>query len=65
MYSEWVDACDTVAKEIKEASGSRAANRTLQERGRTSGRDIHNDLDDDDSQDGYGGEGIVGDDDEY
>lgn len=54
-----------MAKEIKEASGSRAANRTLQERGRTSGRDIHNDLDDEDGQDGYGGEGIVGDDDEY
>jgi hypothetical protein len=61
-----VDACDAVAKENKEeASGSHgASSRHLQDRSRAGGRDGGGDFDDDD-QGGYGGEGVVSDDEEY
>ena len=61
VYSEWVDACDAVAKENKAAEASRP--RQSAQPARKSSRDED---DDDlvDDRDGYGGDGIVDDDDD-
>jgi transcription elongation factor Elf1 len=68
VYSDWVDACDAVAKEDVEEHGgefapSRPANRSSGGRARDDDEDLE-DLIDDEGEDagGYGGEGIVGDD---
>jgi len=64
VYSEWVDACDSVAKENTEEAGEGYAplRRTVLDRGRSGGnRETDQDLNDDDV-DGYEGEGIVADD---
>lgn len=63
VYSEWVDACDSVAKE----NGERGEEDEYEEapaRGRlTTGRPSARDEDrDDDEEDGYAGDGIVADD---
>ena len=70
VYSDWVDACDAVAKEDVEERGggdfapSRlAAGRPSGGRARDDDEDLE-DLIDDEGEDagGYGGEGIAGDD---
>lgn len=67
VYSDWVDACDTVAKEhtgdgdlasSRQTGMGRASDR---DRARESDNDIIDD-DDDDGAAGYGGDGIVADD---
>lgn len=75
VYSDWVDACDAVAKEHGEEHGRDgfAPSRSSAAVGRTSARaaadeDDDNDddiIDDEDGLGGYGGEGVVADDDEY
>lgn len=63
VYSEWVDACDTVAQENKEANANRSRNFVAP--GRAGERErVDDDLDDEDADrhNGYGGEGIVDDD---
>lgn len=63
VYSEWVDACDTVAQENKEANANRP--RSFAPPGRAGERErVDDDLDDEDADrhNGYGGEGIVDDD---
>jgi hypothetical protein len=66
VYSEWVDACDAVAKENSEDTRALLApsRRPLVGRNSTAGnRDDDEDLDDDERDGvGYEGEGIVGDD---
>jgi transcription elongation factor Elf1 len=69
VYSDWVDACDAVAKEdVEERAGDFAPSRTPTA-GRPSGgrardeEDDEDDIIDDDEDGGYGGEGIVADDD--
>lgn len=65
VYSEWVDACDAVAKENTEENRAwQASSRsTLVKSGGTVGqRDIDQDVDDEEADVGYEGEGIVGDD---
>jgi transcription elongation factor Elf1 len=69
VYSDWVDACDAVAKEdVEERAGDFAPSRTPAA-GRPSGgmardeEDDEDDIIDDDEDGGYGGEGIVADDD--
>lgn len=66
MYSEWVDACDAVAKENSEDTRAWLApsRRSLVGRSSTAGnREEDQDLDDDEQDGGgYEGEGIVGDD---
>lgn len=67
VYSDWVDACDSVAKEdTKEAGGGQAQARRSLNRG-GGNRDSDRDMDDDDDRDveGYEGDGIVADDDDY
>lgn len=54
-----------MAKDNKAANANRPTNRLLQGRARPGGREVDEDLDDDDRQDGYGAESIVDDDDEY
>lgn len=64
MYSEWVDACDTVAQENKEAKASRSRNPAIPGRAGEPERDVDDGQDDEDvdRHNGYGGEGIVDDD---
>lgn len=73
MYSEWVDACDTVAKDHGEEGLGGYAPERAPVAGRLSvGKRVEDDDDDDDERDeilddedglgGYGGEGIVADD---
>jgi hypothetical protein len=71
VYADWVDACDAVAKEGGEAAGDYtsarspvAAGRPARNRSEDDDDDIGGDGDDD-GMDGYGGEGIVADDEEY
>ena len=68
VYSEWVDACDAVAKEdVEERGGEYASSRPTAGRP-TGGRamaedeDLDDLIDDEDDDQGYRGEGIVGDD---
>jgi transcription elongation factor Elf1 len=63
VYSEWVDACDTVAQENKEANANRPRNFMPPGRAGEPER-VDDDLDDEDADrhNGYGGEGIVDDD---
>jgi transcription elongation factor Elf1 len=70
VYSDWVDACDAVAKEDVEERGgeyapSRPAGRPIGGRARDDDEDLDDLIDDDDEDGGggYRGEGIVGDDD--
>jgi transcription elongation factor Elf1 len=72
VYADWVDACDAVAKEGgAEAAGDYAPTRSPVAAGRPAARQRSEDDDDldgavdDDGMDGYGGEGIVADDEEY
>lgn len=68
VYSDWVDACDAVAKEADDEPGggsyapSRASKRPSAGRARDEEEEDDDDIIDDT---GYGGEGIVNDDDEY
>lgn len=65
VYSEWVDACDAVAKENTEENRAwQASSRSTVGKvgGAVSQRDIDQDVDDDEADVGYEGEGIVGDD---
>jgi transcription elongation factor Elf1 len=69
VYSDWVDACDAVAKEGEEDGGhggnyapSRAPARPSAGRARDEEED-DDDIIDDREDEGYGGEGIVADDD--
>ena len=66
VYSEWVDACDAVAKEnTEETRAWQASSRSTTGRGGAvvSRRDVDQDMDDDEQDGGgYEGEGIVGDD---
>lgn len=64
VYSEWVDACDTVAQENKAANANRARNHAIPGRAGEPERGVDDDLDDEDADrhNGYGGEGIVDDD---
>jgi transcription elongation factor 1 len=71
VYSDWVDACDAVAKEdVGDRGGEYATSRPTASRpGGGRAGDDDEDLEDliDDDEDGgggYGGEGIVGDDDD-
>jgi len=61
VYSEWVDACDAVAKEINEDGGP---GYTQSHRvGGTGSRGLDHNVDDEEHDgDGYEGEGIVADD---
>lgn len=68
VYSDWVDACDSVAKEANDETGGRdLPTAHLQDARRRSGsgaRDAdEDDIVDDDLDDGYGGDGIVADND--
>ncbi|KAG0648434.1 Transcription elongation factor 1 [Hyphodiscus hymeniophilus] len=74
VYADWVDACDAVAKGgAEEAAADYAPSRSPITAGRPAARhrsvDDEDDLggadDDDDGMDGYGGEGVVADDEEY
>lgn len=67
MYSEWVDACDTVAQENKEAAANRPRNHAIPGRAGEPERGLEDDLDDEgvDRHNGYGGEGIDDDEDDY
>jgi transcription elongation factor Elf1 len=66
VYSEWVDACDAVAKENTEENRAwQTSSRSTAGKGggAVSQRDIDQDADDDEVDvGGYEGEGIVGDD---
>lgn len=69
VYSDWVDACDTVAKEDHGEDGGAFTSSRLATAGRVGAgraRDDDNDIIDDDDDDlagaGYGGDGIVADD---
>lgn len=59
VYSDWVDACDQVAKETKAGESSQSRYTT------SAARKTTRDDDDEDGYGGYGGEGIVDDDDDY
>jgi transcription elongation factor Elf1 len=67
VYSDWVDACDAVAKEdVEERGGEYASSRPSAGRppgGRAMAEDEDLDdlIDDEDDDQGYRGEGIVGD----
>ena len=71
VYSDWVDACDAVAKEDVEERGGGGFAASRPAAGRPSGgraRDEDEDIDDlidDEGEDagGYGGDGIAADDD--
>jgi hypothetical protein len=72
VYSDWVDACDAVAKEAEdgargggEYATSRAPPRPSAGRARDQDDDDDDDIIDDRDDDGYGGDGIVADDEEY
>jgi transcription elongation factor Elf1 len=72
VYADWVDACDAVAKEDSEEHGvdfaplraSATAGRPSAGRARDEEEDDNDDdiIDDEDGLGGYGGEGIVADD---
>ncbi|TVY85191.1 Transcription elongation factor 1-like protein [Lachnellula suecica] len=72
VYSEWVDACDTVAKDDgEEGGGGSFAPARAPVAGRPSARKARDDdeddehdeiLDNEDGLGGYGGQGVVGDD---
>jgi len=69
VYSDWVDACDAVAKEDGEERGgdfapSRAPAAGRQNAGKARDEDDDDDIIDDgsDGMGGYGGEGVVADD---
>jgi transcription elongation factor Elf1 len=69
VYSDWVDACDAVAKGGgAEVSGDYAPSRTpaaaksSAARARSEEDDDNDIIDDEDDTMGYGGEGVVGDD---
>jgi len=69
VYSDWVDACDAVAKEDGEERAAELAPSRAPAAGRPKGgREIEEDDDDDiiddgsDGLGGYGGEGVVADD---
>lgn len=62
VYSEWVDACEKVAND-KDSPSSRPQNVRLQST--RSDPDLDDPLRDDNGQDGYKGEGIVDDYDDY
>lgn len=69
VYSDWVDACDAVAKEdVEDRGGEFAPSHAPAARSSRRARDEEDDEDDiidDDDEDGgggYGGEGIVADD---
>lgn len=69
VYSEWVDACDAVAKENKAAEASRPRPSAQAARKQSREEDDDDLIDDGDDysrggRGGYGGEGIVDDDDE-
>lgn len=66
VYAEWVDACDAVAKGKDEEKGRAysLSHNIVQDRG--GGRNHGNDIDvDDEDQEGYTGDGIVPDDEDY
>lgn len=73
VYADWVDACDAVAKEGGgEAAADYAPTRSPVAAGRPAARNRSEEDDDDlggaeddDGMDGYGGDGIVADDEEY
>jgi transcription elongation factor Elf1 len=72
VYADWVDACDAVAKEGGgEAADDYAPTGSPVAAGRPAARNRSEDdediggAEDDDGMDGYGGEGIVADDEEY
>lgn len=69
VYSDWVDACDAVAKEDGEdragefAPSRPAASRPSAARARSEEDDDNDIIDDEDDTMGYSGEGVVADDD--
>jgi transcription elongation factor Elf1 len=67
VYAEWVDACDSVAKENTEESRAwQQSSRGGAVRGSmTAQHDPEDYADEEDHDGGYEGEGIVGDDEEY
>jgi len=75
VYSDWVDACDAVAKAHGEGEGvaGTASSRPIAPLGARAADDDDGNIDDliddadadDDGAGGYGGEGVVADDDEY
>ena len=73
VYSEWVDACDAVAKvdgggDFDHVRNSAGGMSTARHRDGDEEEDLADLIDDDDEEGaggGYGGEGIVADDDEY
>jgi len=63
VYSEWVDACDSVAKEDDNEGREKYISRAiLHNRASTGGGQEADDIDDEEGLDGYEGEGIVRDD---
>lgn len=71
VYSEWVDACDTVAKDDGEEGGGSFAPARAPVAGRPTVGNTRDEEDDDDHDDiiddedglgGYGGHGVVADD---
>lgn len=73
VYSDWVDACDAVAKAHGEGEGGvgTASSRPIAPLGARAADNEDDNIDDliddgdDDGAGGYGGEGVVADDDEY
>jgi len=68
VYSDWVDACDAVAKDAEGGELEQGGYATSRAPARPKARDQDDeddDLIDDRDDDGYGGEGIVADDEEY
>ncbi|KAL5351553.1 hypothetical protein ACLOAV_003413 [Pseudogymnoascus australis] len=61
VYSEWVDACDTVAQENKEAAANRPRNHAIPGRAGEPERGLEDDLDDEgvDRHNGYGGKELM------
>ncbi|KAJ2993930.1 hypothetical protein NUW58_g1690 [Xylaria curta] len=62
VYSEWVDAADAVAKE---AAGEKTTGSTSLTRPSARAPVIDREVDDEEDEHRYEGEGIVGDDDDY
>lgn len=67
VYSDWVDACDSVAKEANDEVGGRDLPVARQQDARRRSGNVEGDADeddliDDDLDNGYGGDGIVADD---
>jgi len=64
VYSEWVDACDAVAKEntAEDGEGDVSPSYRMDRSGVDRRTDGDDDLDEDDDGNGYEGEGIIADD---